>query len=323
MPTTNSFWSAPKTYEQRKQAVIAKLDPEILKQVYPIATQEKVGGAYFCFFEVTPEHLVEPPQQISLLLVLEAFVKLPKEKQNGKLLETVTNLARTNPIDRIYSPDSRVNAFAALPKSCHDPLTSASGELFIQFLTCRWEIIGTAFDPSDSSKIFRASRVNPNEHIQLASMYIKKVEEMYAKLDCLDFTPVARIFELAYMKMKPTMDDMKKLCDPKKPLALIEQDYIKRSWYPGEVAVPTKYSRIYNGQATIYSSLFAETKAWIKGERELFANTRTWWAYRNHESYRHKPMLFANTRAFLEGKRELFANTRAAYRAYKSPNVIS
>lgn len=70
-----------------------------------------------------------------------------------------------------------------------------------------------------------------------------------------------------------------------------------------KLTVQQKYDCADDGQARIYSGLFAQTIAIFKGERQLFANTRAWLEGRG--------VLFADTRALLNGDRPLFANLRA------------
>lgn len=67
--------------------------------------------------------------------------------------------------------------------------------------------------------------------------------------------------------------------------------------------IQTKYDLSDDGQARIYSCLFAQTRAILAGKRHLFANTRAWWQGRG--------VLFADLRATLNGQRPLFANLRA------------
>jgi hypothetical protein len=59
-----------------------------------------------------------------------------------------------------------------------------------------------------------------------------------------------------------------------------------------------------DGQAVVYTGLFAETRALFECKRKLFANTRA--AYNGHGR------LFADTKATLFGNRPIFANLRAS-----------
>lgn len=63
------------------------------------------------------------------------------------------------------------------------------------------------------------------------------------------------------------------------------------------------------GRAKTFCTLFEESRAIWRGDRELFANTRAWW--NGHG------VLFADTRATLAGARKFFANTRATREAEK------
>jgi superfamily II DNA or RNA helicase len=58
-----------------------------------------------------------------------------------------------------------------------------------------------------------------------------------------------------------------------------------------------------DGQANIYTSLFAQTRATFTGERRFFANYHAW--------REHRGVLFADFKALLAGDRALFANLRA------------
>lgn len=64
-----------------------------------------------------------------------------------------------------------------------------------------------------------------------------------------------------------------------------------------------KYDVADDGQARVYSSLFAQEFALFKGNRVIFANTRAWLDGRG--------VLFADLKATLRGERPLFANLRA------------
>ncbi len=68
-----------------------------------------------------------------------------------------------------------------------------------------------------------------------------------------------------------------------------------------------------DGQASVYTSLFKQTRATLMGNRKIFANTRAW---KNGQG-----VIFADTRALLNGDRELFANLRATIKAHKIGSV--
>jgi hypothetical protein len=63
------------------------------------------------------------------------------------------------------------------------------------------------------------------------------------------------------------------------------------------------YDPADDGQARIYSSLFAQTIATIKGERAIFANFKAWKDARGE--------IFPDFKAAIRGERPLFANLRA------------
>ncbi len=65
----------------------------------------------------------------------------------------------------------------------------------------------------------------------------------------------------------------------------------------------SEYDPALDGRAKSYNTLFLETRAVLKGERGLFANSRAAW--------RSEGIIFADTRACLAGKRPFFANTRS------------
>lgn len=71
---------------------------------------------------------------------------------------------------------------------------------------------------------------------------------------------------------------------------------------PHRIKIFSSWQKALGGRSAVFDRFFAETRATLWGERELFANTKAWW--NGHG------ILFANTRATLSGERPLFANTR-------------
>jgi hypothetical protein len=79
----------------------------------------------------------------------------------------------------------------------------------------------------------------------------------------------------------------------------------KTFFKPQRTSIGTQrnYDVADDGQARVYSSLFVQELAVLKGNRVIFANTRAWLEGRG--------VLFADLKATLSGERPLFANLRA------------
>lgn len=73
---------------------------------------------------------------------------------------------------------------------------------------------------------------------------------------------------------------------------------------PSKAVVHHQWDEALAGRAKTFCHMFEESRALLKGERSVFANSRAWW--NGHG------VLFADTRATLSGKRNVFANTRAS-----------
>jgi|GEM_PF-6691393 len=84
----------------------------------------------------------------------------------------------------------------------------------------------------------------------------------------------------------------------------LDTDNFHKCWQPHHLK---SYDKKYDGLPKVYHSklLFKDTFAMLSGKRKLFANTRAWWRGEGH--------LCADTRALF--KRGLFANTRNGLKA--------
>lgn len=72
---------------------------------------------------------------------------------------------------------------------------------------------------------------------------------------------------------------------------------------PQPIREQSAYDPADDGQARVYRRLFEQTRATLRGERPMFANTRAAWEGRGY--------LFPDLIALLKGERQLFANLRA------------
>jgi hypothetical protein len=132
-------------------------------------------------------------------------------------------------------------------------------------------------------------------------------DKMVSYLETKDKVQFIRFFHQFSEKWTQTMPvKVKPLVNTDKTEKIYESLLAQQQFFqPLRQAIPIQknYDIADDGQARIYSTLFAQTRATLRGERPLFANFRAWREGRG--------VLFADLRATLHGDRPLFANLRA------------